>query len=66
MQFTQQAQGLVNELSPVWRRDLPRPYEQYHAAARQKLAALAKQIDRVEDLSVIQATAKDAGGHPGG
>lgn len=60
VQFTQQAQGLVNELSPTWRRDLAQPYEQYHAALVQKLAALAKQIDRVEDLSAIQATAKDA------
>ncbi len=62
VQFTQQAQGLVNELSPIWRRDLAAPYAQHHAELVAKLATLAKQIDQVEDLSVIQATAKEAGG----
>jgi len=61
VQFTQEARGLVNELSPVWRRDLSGPYVQYHAVLVQKLATLAAQIDRVNDLSVITSTAKDIG-----
>jgi high-affinity iron transporter len=57
-QFTQQAQSLVNELAPVWRRDQHDVYQQYHGELPQKLDALQKQIDQVEDLSVIE---KDAG-----
>jgi len=57
-QFTQQAQSLVNELAPVWRRDQHDAYEQYHGDLIQKLAVLQKQIDQVADLSVIE---KDAG-----
>ena len=30
VQFTQQAQSLVNELAPVWRRDRKAVYESYH------------------------------------
>jgi len=62
VQFTQQAQGLVNELSPIWRRDLPAQYEKHHAELVGKLATLAKQIDRVEDLPAIESTAGEAGG----
>ncbi len=58
VQFTQQAQGLVNELAPTWRRDLPGPYEAHHAELVQDLASLAKQIDQVADLSVIESSAK--------
>jgi high-affinity iron transporter len=58
VQFTQQAQGLVNELAPTWRRDLPVPYRAHHAELVQKLALLAKQIDRVADLSTIEASSK--------
>ena len=38
VQFTQQAQGLVNELTPTWRRDLAQPYRAHHAELVQKLA----------------------------
>jgi high-affinity iron transporter len=62
VQFTQQAQGLVNELSPIWRRDLPVPYEAHHAELVAKLDTLSKQIDHVEDMSVIDTTAKEAAG----
>jgi high-affinity iron transporter len=57
-QFTQQAQSLVNELAPVWRRDQHEAYEHYHGDLIQELAVLQKQIDQVQDLSVIE---KDAG-----
>ena len=63
VQFTQQAQGLVNELSPVWRRDLS---ARYAAASMrswsQKLATLAKQIDHIAELSTIESTAKEVAG----
>jgi high-affinity iron transporter len=62
VQFTQQAQGLVNELSPIWRRDLPGPFEAHHVELVQKLAALAKQIDHIDELSTIESTAKEAAG----
>jgi high-affinity iron transporter len=59
VQFTAQAQGLVNELAPTWRRDLAVPYRDHHTELVQRLAALAKQIDQVADLSVVEASAKD-------
>jgi high-affinity iron transporter len=60
-QFTQQAQSLVNELAPVWRRDQSAVYTQYHGELIQKLAVLQKQIDQVQDLSVIEKDAGDVG-----
>ncbi len=62
VQFTQQAQGLVTELSPIWRRDLAEPYNAHHAELTQKLATLAKQIDHVEELAVIESTCKEIAG----
>ena len=62
VQFTQQAQGLVNELAPTWRRDLAGPYQKYHSELVQKLATLAKQIDQVDDLSAIESSSKDVVG----
>jgi high-affinity iron transporter len=58
-QFTQQAQSLVNELAPVWRRDQHEAYEQEHSDLVQKLAVLQKQIDQVQDLSVIEKDASN-------
>jgi high-affinity iron transporter len=62
VQFTQQAQGLVNELAPTWRRDLAGPYRAHHTELVQKLATLAKEIDQVADLGVVEATSKEAVG----
>ena len=61
VQFTEQAQSLVNELAPVWRRDQHDAFEKYHAVLIQKLATLHTQIDQVQDLGVIQTTAGDIG-----
>jgi len=61
IQFTQQAQSLVNELAPVWRRDQHDAYEKYKPELVQKLGVLAKQIDQVQDLSVIQKTSGEIG-----
>ena len=59
--FTQQAQGLVNELAPIWRRDRHDAYEKYHGELMAKLATLQKQIDDVNDLSVIEKSAGAVG-----
>jgi len=61
-QFTQQAQSLVGELAPVWRRDpkLAQAYADHHQELTDKLALLEKQISRSEPLSTIEATAHDA------
>jgi high-affinity iron transporter len=61
IQFTEQAQSLVNELAPVWRRDQHDVFEKYHGDLIQKLATLHKQIDQVADLAVIERTAGDIG-----
>jgi high-affinity iron transporter len=61
VQFTEQAQSLINELAPVWRRDQHDAFENYHGEVVDKLATLHKQIDAVQDLSVIQGTAGDIG-----
>ena len=61
IQFTEQAQSLVNELAPVWRRDQHDAFEKYHGDLIVKLATLHKQIDAVSDLSVITGTASDIG-----
>ncbi len=59
-QFTQQAQSLVNELAPVWRRDQPAAYEAYHAPLVAQLAQLGKDVDDVRDLGVIEKDASVA------
>jgi high-affinity iron transporter len=56
-QFTQQAQSLVNELAPVWRRDQNAAFTQYKPELVDKLGLLQKQIDQVKDQSVIENTA---------
>jgi high-affinity iron transporter len=61
VQFTQQAQSLVNELAPVWRRDQKAVYEAYHVELSQKLATLQHNIDEVRDQSVIDASAAAVG-----
>jgi high-affinity iron transporter len=61
VQFTQQAQSLVNELAPVWRRDQHDAYEKYKPELVQKLGVLQKQIDQVQDLAVIEKSAGEVG-----
>jgi high-affinity iron transporter len=61
VQFTEQAQSLVNELAPVWRRDQHDVFQKYHGDLIQKLATLHKQIDQVANLNVIEGTAGDIG-----
>lgn len=59
VQFVQQAQGLVNELAPTWRRDLAGPYRAQHSNLVGKLATLAKQIDQTADGAAVETSAKD-------
>ncbi len=62
VQFTQQAQGLVNELAPVWRRDQKNAYEKYKPELVAKLGVLQKQIEQVQDVPVIEGTCSEIGG----
>ena len=55
-QFTQQAQSLVNELAPVWRRDQNAAFTQYKPELVDKLGTLQKQIAQVKDQSAIEKT----------
>ena len=59
-QFTQQAQSLVNELAPVWRRDQAAAYEKYHDALARQLTHLASDIDGVRDQKVVDDSASAA------
>ncbi len=59
VQFIQQAQGLVNELAPTWRRDLAAPYKAHHAELVGKLASLAKQVDQMAEMSAVESSSKD-------
>ncbi|HEX4139024.1 MAG TPA: FTR1 family protein [Candidatus Methylacidiphilales bacterium] len=57
VQFTEQAQSLVNELAPVWQRDQHAAFIKHHGDLVQGLATLHRQIDQVQDLSVIEKSA---------
>ena len=61
VQFTQQAQALVNELAPVWRRDQKAAYAAHSSELVQKLVTLQKNIDGVRDQSVIDQSAGAVG-----
>jgi high-affinity iron transporter len=61
VQFTQQAQSLVNELAPVWRRDQKAAYETYHVELTQKLATLQHNIEEIRNQSVIDKSAAAVG-----
>jgi high-affinity iron transporter len=53
-QFTEQAQSLVNELAPVWRRDQQAAFGKYHAPLVTQLAQLDKDVNEVRDLGVVE------------
>lgn len=58
VQFVQQAQGLVNELAPTWRRDRPAPFQAHHAELVGGLASLAKQIDQMAEVSAVELSSR--------
>ncbi len=61
VQFTEQAQSLVNELSPVWRRDQHDAFVKHHEELVASLATLHKNIDQIQDLSVIEKSSAAVG-----
>ena len=60
-QFTDQAQGLVNELAPVWRRDQPAAAAKYHDALVTDLARMSKDVDNIRPLETVQKDSSAAG-----
>ncbi|MBV9657426.1 MAG: FTR1 family protein [Verrucomicrobia bacterium] len=58
-QFTQQAQGLVNELGPVWERDLPAAYNKRHREVVDKFEALRVAISKLAPPDKIAAQATE-------
>ena len=61
LQFTQQAQGLVNELAPIWMRDQHDVCVKYKPELVAQLGVLQKQIEGVKDLAVIEKSSADIG-----
>ena len=59
VQFTEQAQGLVNELGPVWRRDLPDAYGRRHRELVEQLETLRHAITRRQPAARVTAQARD-------
>ncbi len=62
VQFTQQAQGLVNELGPVWRRDLPAVYAHRHRELVERFEGLRVAIARRQPAERVAGQAKELSG----
>ncbi len=61
-QFTQQAQSLVNELGPVWQRDLPDVYKARHRELVEKFEGLRLAIAKYAPNEKVLAQAREIGG----
>ena len=61
-QFTQQAQSLVNELGPVWQRDLPDAYRTRHRELVEKFEGLRLAIAHYAPVDRIAAQSREIGG----
>ena len=59
-QFTEQAQALTNELSPVWRRDRGEAFTRFHQPLHEALDALAVRIHRLAPVEAVEESAKNA------
>ena len=59
-QFTEQAQALANELTPVWRRDRAAAFAQYQQPLREALEGLALRIHKLAPVDVVDDAAKTA------
>ncbi len=57
-QFTQTAQSLVNELGPVWQRDLPEAYTRQHGAVVDQFEALRVLIAKRAPVEQVAKQAK--------
>ena len=62
VQFTQQAQSLVNELGPVWQRDLPDVYASRHRELVERFEALRVAISRRAPNERVNTLAKEISG----
>ena len=58
-QFTQTAQSLVNELGPVWQRDLPEAYAKRHREVVDKFEALRVLISKRAPVEQVAAQSKE-------
>lgn len=57
-QFTQQAQSLVNELGPVWRRDQPAVFERRHRELVERFEVLRQAIARRQPAERVATLAQ--------
>lgn len=57
-QFAEQAQALMNELAPVWRRDHAEAFEQYRGPLREGLEALSGRIHKLASQDAVEESAK--------
>ena len=58
-QFTEQAQALSNELSPVWRRDRAEAFSQFQKPLREGLEELSLQIHKLAGQDAVDESAKN-------
>jgi high-affinity iron transporter len=56
-QFTEQAQALANELTPVWRRDRAEAFAKYRQPLREALEGLALRIHKLAPVEAVDETA---------
>jgi high-affinity iron transporter len=59
-QFTEQAQALANELTPVWRRDRAEVFAQYQQPLREALEGLSLRIRKLAPVEVVDDAAGKA------
>jgi len=57
-QFAQQAQELVNELAPVWRRDHTEAFAQFHEPLREGLDTLTQRVHKLASQSDVDESSK--------
>ncbi|MDR3401768.1 MAG: FTR1 family protein [Chthoniobacter sp.] len=59
-QFTEQAQALTNELAPVWRRDRPEAFTQFHQPLHEALETMSLRIHKLAPVEAVEESAKNA------
>jgi high-affinity iron transporter len=59
-QFTEQAQALINELAPVWRRDRTEAFNQFHQPLHEALEGLSQRIHHIAPPEAVEESAKNA------
>ena len=61
-QFTEQAQGLTNELAPTWRRDHPEAFAQFYKPLHEQLKAMSLRIHRLQPVEQVEESSTKAVG----